>query len=119
MLIILLYNCLENYIPPQDKAAPEIVLEYLRFTIHKTILWRFENNQTCTPSVSFTIQLSTCDSAHPINTWTTPNFQYSLPLAAFINDRNELLYISVRAVSADGNECARTAMFQINPNGKL
>ena len=110
---------LANYTPPDIPPKAKLVFDTLKFTFntwptHITIAWKFENNQSCTPPVTFTIQSSTCDVAHPTISWNTTNLEYSLPL---MNDEH---YLTIIANDSAGNECTRTlAKFQVVQNCKI
>ncbi len=119
---IVLQYYVDNYHPPVIEPAPYIVLDYQGFNFnatHRTVAWKFVNNQTCIPPVTFTIQSFSCDADNPIGTWTTTNHFYSLPTVAFVNSGNYLLYLSISASSTHAVECARfPTYFQVFPNGE-
>lgn len=101
--------------------VPQIVLNYARFTFnstHKTVAWKFENSQSCTPPVTYSLQSSTCDRDVVGGTWITPNMEYSLPLSALIAG-SEVVYFNITARSTHGGTaCAVSPRFQIDPVGK-
>ena len=95
------------------------MFDSLKFTFNAwptnvNIAWKFENNQSCTPPVTFTIQSSACDVAHPDVSWNTTNLEYSLPVKIFADYPH---YLIITASDSTRNECTRTqAKFQIFEN---
>lgn len=106
-----------NYTPPNIKPEAKLIFDSLKFTFNAwptniTIAWKFENNRTCTPPVTFTIQQSVCDE--PNRFWNTTDLEYSLPLSLFADDHN---YLTLFASDSNGNECTRSqAKFQVFQN---
>ena len=118
-----IYYFVGDYHPPDVQPPPQITFDYQSFVFnatHRTIAWRFINDQSCTPPITFTIQSFSCDTGNPISTWTTVHLAYTLPLSAFLNDRNEPLHFSITASDTHAVECTSLpGYFQVYPNGKL
>ena len=111
----------DGYHPHSLEPPRQIVLDHERFHFNsttKTIAWRFENNQTCTTSMIFTIQSSVCDLDDPIGTWTTQNTELTLPSSEFVNknDSELLVYFSISASDENQPKChGSSPIFQIPP----
>lgn len=113
---------IDNNHPPVIEPAPYIVFDYQGFDFnatHRTIAWKFLNNQTCTSPVNFTIQTLSCGTSKPAGTWTTTDKVYSLPTTPFVAEFGGLFLLSIFASSTHAVECARLPTYiQVFPNGK-
>ena len=118
---MLVYTLLtdSNVSPPPAEYIGQIILDHRRFhfnTTNKTISWKFDNNQSYSSSLIYTVKSLTCDTNDPVKNWTTPDSELTLPSSAFALD-DKLLCFTIEA--NDGSrECPQTSLhFQIHPEG--
>ena len=111
----------DDYNPPKTELQPQIVLDHQLFSFnatHKIIGWNFKNNQSCAPPVTFTVDLLTCDSDDPVQTWTTQDSELTIKS----EQKKESLYFRISASDKDHAKCpATTTDFQVpsDPYGML
>ena len=109
--------------PPNVIKIAKIILNHQQFRFnatHKTIAWRFVNNDTCTAPVSFIVQASTCEGIVNILPISS---QHTLTLrSSDIQHNDDILYLSIAALDANMNHCINADFqehFQVYPDGKL
>ena len=115
----------DGYHPPKMRPKAELVLDHRRFNFgptNTTIAWKFNNNQSCSSFLIYTIKSSRCEANSPTANWTTRDLELVLPSSAFVylggNNLSNLVCFVISAVDEYQGNCSGTSIhFQVQPNG--
>ena len=109
-----------NFQPPKNEYFHQrIILDHRRFDlnqVNRTIAWKLKNSHSCTSLLMFVVKLSNCITNSVVTTWTTHDFELTLPVSAFVADDHLCFNIETNDTS-NSNCSSKSLQFTLSPNG--
>lgn len=110
-----------NFQPPKNEYFHQrIILDHRRFNlsqVNRTIAWKLKSNHSCTLPLVFVVKLSRCITNSTVKTWTTCDYELTLPASVFVAD-DQLLCLSIETTVTSKSNCSsKSLQFTLSPNG--